>query len=120
METRQFENEPLLNEATVKELWELDAGSGFIQELVTEFNLQNQRLMKEIIRFAEDCDFEPLRFSIHTMKGSSLNVGARRQAAIALAVEDACKNEDCETIRQLVPLLARIAGQTEESLGILL
>jgi HPt (histidine-containing phosphotransfer) domain-containing protein len=116
----QFENEPLINEAIITELRELDAGSGFMQELVAEFNMQNQRLMKEIVRLAEDCDYESLRFSIHTMKGSSFNVGANRQGIAALAIENACKDEDCETIQQLVPSLVRIAGQTEDSLRILL
>ncbi len=120
MMTGQFEDKPLLNKAIITELWELDAGSGFIQELVVEFNAQNQRLMDEIIRFAEDCDYESLRFSVHTMKGSSFNVGADRQAAVALTIEKACKDEDCETVRQLVPLLKETAGQTEESLRILL
>jgi len=116
--TGQFENEPLINEAIIAELWELDAGSGFMQELVTEFNLQNQRLMKEVARFAEECDYKSLRFSIHTMKGSSFNVGASRQAKIALEIENACKNGDSETIQQLVPLLKKIAGMTEEALRI--
>lgn len=118
--TCQFENEPLINEAVITELCELDAGSGFIQELITEFNTQNQRLMKEIARLAEDCDYESLRFSVHTMKGSSLNIGANRQAIAALAIENACKDENCETVQQLVISLHKIAGQTEESLRILL
>ena len=118
--THQFDNEPLINRATITELWELDAGSGFMQELVAEFNMQNQRLMKEIVCLAEDCNYESLRFSIHTMKGSSFNVGADRQGTAALAIENACKDEDCKTIQHLVPLLKNIAEQTEESLRTLL
>lgn len=118
--THLFEDEPLLNEETIEELWELDGGSGFMQDLVSEFNLQNQRLVSEIIRAAEDHDYETLRFSVHTLKGSSLNVGACRQAAAALAVENACKEKDTQAISQLAPFLVQIAGQTEESLRLLL
>lgn len=118
--TQQFENEPLLNETTVAELWELDAGSGFMQELVLEFNLQNQRLMADIIQSADERNDEVLRHSVHTMKGSSANVGANRQAAIALAVENACKAEDYATIRNLMPALTVIAEETEKALRNLL
>ena len=111
----QFEEKPLLDDATIVDLWELDAGSGFMQELIPEFNLQNRRLMQEIFRAAVECDFEALRFSVHTMKGSSSNVGAFRQAAIALTIENACKAADCETIKALMPALAEIAEATEDS-----
>ena len=114
--SHQFEEQPLLADATIADLWELDAGSGFMQELITEFNRQNQRLLEEITRSAIECDFETLRYSVHTMKGSSSNVGAARQAAIALTIENACKAADCETVQSLMPALAEIAEATEEAL----
>ena len=76
--------------------------------------------MDEIIRFAEDCDWESLQFSIHTMKGSSFNVGADRQAALAVTIENACKAKDSDSVQHLVRLLKETAGQTEESLRVLL
>lgn len=121
--SRQFEEEPLLDATTIDELWALDAGSGFMQELIREFNHQNRRLMEEISRSAfksHNCNLEALRFSIHTMKGSSSNVGAFRQAAIALTIEDACKAADCQAIRALMPALTEIAAATEDALSALL
>ena len=121
--SHQFEEEPLLDATTIAELWALDADSGFMQELIREFNHQNRRLMEEISRSAfesDNCDLEALRFSIHTMKGSSSNVGAFRQAAIALTIEDACKAADCQAIRGLMPALTEIAAATEDALSALL
>jgi HPt (histidine-containing phosphotransfer) domain-containing protein len=102
--------------AKIDELQELDQGSGFFAELVREFNAQNQRLIENLRAGALDCDFDQLRFNAHTLKGSSLNIGALRQAKIARRVEDVSAAEDCATVNQCMPLLEAVAEETQAAL----
>ena len=111
-----FEQEAILETTTIGELQALDEGTGFFAELVGEFNAQNQRLVKNIREGALDCDYEQLQFNAHTLKGSSLNVGALRQAKIALLMEEASKAEDCTTVNQYLPALVSVAEETEAAL----
>ena len=116
----RFEQEVILDMANIEELQELDQGSGFFAELVGEFNAQNERLLANIRRDGPICNYESLHFSLHTLKGSSLNVGAMRQGLLALYLEDACKREDCATINEYVPMLSAVAVETAEALRSLL
>lgn len=116
----QFDQEPLLDMAIIAELQELDQGSGFFEELTTEFSLQNERLFEEIRRDAQDLNYEQLRFSVHTLKGSSLNLGAMRQAKIAIELEAACKRKDGPEINRRLPLLFEVGEQTVQALRSLL
>lgn len=116
----QFDQEAILDMAVVGELQALDQGSGFFAELVSEIGLQNDQLLHNIHRDMLDYDYVQLHFSFHTIKGSSLNIGARRQGMLALFLEEASKREDCATVNEYVPLLTAVTEETMDALRSLL
>lgn len=78
---------PLLNRATVDALIELGRGSGFFNELLDDFTAQTENLLAQIESAIATQNATALRFAVHTLKGSSFNIGAHRLGELCAAME---------------------------------
>ena len=77
----------LLNPATIDMLRDLDDGSGFFVDLIAEYVTQSDRLLGEINVALAACDHRGARFAMHTLKGSSYNIGADQLGELCAAFE---------------------------------
>lgn len=59
-------------------LRDLDGGSGFFADLVNEYVEQADRLLAEMAAAHNARDATALQFAVHTLKGSSFNIGAEK------------------------------------------
>lgn len=109
----------LLNMDTVDMLREMDEGSGFFAELVHEFAQQSQRLLHEIEEATNTHDQTRLEFAVHTLKGSSFNVGADEQAQLCHQIEVAAAQDDFPQIAALVVRLKATQAKTDAHLAAL-
>jgi len=112
----RFERDPILDVAIISELQDLDQGSGFFAELVFEICKQNNGLVAKIQKDSIECEYDSMRFSLHTLKGSSLNVGAVRLGNLAREMEEACHRQDCAAIRAQLQTLVDTNAETVTSL----
>ena len=94
-----------LNMETVNTLREMDQGSGFFTELIDEYAIQSQGLLSKIGAGIEACDWEQIRFSVHTLKGSSYNLGADEAAAVCEQIEAANLQQNAKDLQELFPIL---------------
>ena len=58
--------------------------------------------IKDISCYSHESNPDDLRRTAHTFKGSSSNLGATHLAALCLALEEACKNENQSMIKDLI------------------
>ena len=98
-------NETRLNMETVEVLKEMDQGSGFFAELVGEYTRQALDLLAEVTRGIEQRDDQGIRFAVHTLKGSSYNLGADDVADLCARIEAATAKADYAEIEALFPQL---------------
>lgn len=98
-------NETHLNMDTVEVLQEMDQGSGFFAELVGEYARQALDLLADITRGFEQRDEQAIRFAVHTLKGSSYNLGADNVAEVCVQIEAATAKADYAEIEALLPQL---------------
>jgi HPt (histidine-containing phosphotransfer) domain-containing protein len=81
----------------LKELGD-DGDNSFFKEIVILYEDQAQGLISEIKQHAETGDAEQMGKSAHTLKGASLNIGARLFADVCKAIELAGKNNEVSSI----------------------
>ncbi|MDP9393614.1 MAG: Hpt domain-containing protein [Actinomycetota bacterium] len=80
-----------------------DTDGAFVRELVDAFTAQAPGLVEQIEQAIAAGDREALRFSAHTLKGSSGSVGAVRLAALS----DRLEHQD-EGLSDLPPVVASV------------
>jgi HPt (histidine-containing phosphotransfer) domain-containing protein len=71
-----MDSSSILNPTTVDMLRDLDGGSGFFADLVQEYVEQADRLLADMSAAHAAQDASALQFAVHTLKGSSFNIGA--------------------------------------------
>lgn len=69
----------------------------FYREVLEEYINSNK--VEELKKFFAEEDWYNYRIRIHSVKSTSLTIGAEELSAKALLIEGACKNEDISTIR---------------------
>lgn len=94
-------NESYLNMETVAVLQEMDQGSGFFADLVSEFLRQALDLLAEIKIGIQQRNEENIRFAVHTLKGSSYNLGADDVADLCAQIEAAVAAADYAALETL-------------------
>lgn len=113
MSDTPFDSQPVLDDAVLDELKDMldDALSeivvGFLGGLDAEVQAIEQALAP---------GGAALRAAAHSLKGSAGNLGARRLAALASAVEKAALAGDAATCQALVPGLRAVADDSRQAL----
>ncbi len=105
-----------INMTTVNVLREMDDGSGFFADLVEEYVDQSDMLIETIATAMSARDEEQIRFSVHTLKGSSFNVGADQLADLCQQIEDANALGDYAELQLLLSKLQAVFQTTSEEL----
>ena len=93
-----MEVEGLLNMGTVNMLREMDEGTGFFAELVAEYAAQSTGLLGTIHQGIDEGDLDKIGRAVHTLKGSSLNLGAEAVGQLCATLELALRDDDTETV----------------------
>lgn len=108
----------LLNIEVVNGLKELgeDNDNSFFKEIVGLYIEQAQDLIDEIKALAASGEADKLGKTAHTLKGASLNVGARLFADVCKTIELAGKQNNLEGIDVEVNKLDELHGFTVEEL----
>jgi HPt (histidine-containing phosphotransfer) domain-containing protein len=96
--------------------WMGDAGVRTVSELVQAYQEDAPRLATEIERAAAENAAERLIRAAHTLKGSSLAVGAVAVAATATTLEQQGRDGRFEAAAGSVPELAALLGDTAVAL----
>ncbi len=96
----EFSSEELINLDVVNGLKELsgDGDDSFFKEIIGLYEEQAQELIDEIKFHAEAGNAEELGKTAHTLKGASLNIGARLFADVCKNIELAGKNNEINGI----------------------
>lgn len=81
----------------LKELGE-DDGNSFFKEIISLYEDQAQSLIDEIKSYAGDGNADMLGKTAHTLKGASLNIGAKLFADVCKTIELAGKNNQIAEI----------------------
>src|SRR5690606_31497914 len=96
----EFSSEELINLDVVNGLKELsgDGDDSFFKEIIGLYEEPAQELIDEIKFHAEEGNAEELGITAHTLKGASLNIGARLFADVCKNIELAGKNNEINGI----------------------
>lgn len=96
----EFPSEELINLDVVNGLKELggDGDDSFFKEIIDLYEEQAQGLIDEIKSHAETGNADELGKTAHTLKGASLNIGAKLFADVCKNIELAGKNNNISDI----------------------
>lgn len=111
----------ILNATTIDMLRELDGGSGFFAELVQEYTEQSDRLLAQINQAFNADDRKTLQFAVHTLKGSSYNIGADALGECCASFERLKYDERAdqeEVLAEVTELYAKSIAALRDALSI--
>ena len=111
-------HEELIDDAIIENLKELGEGDGgsFLKEIINLYLEQAPGLMTEVRQYASGGEAEKMGKSAHTLKGSSLNVGAKLFSDVCRKIEMAGKDNNLEGIDDMIGEMDEIYRLTEEEL----
>lgn len=106
----------VLDAGVIENLKRLENGSatGFVQGLLVAFTKQVKTISDEIKTHHLNSNLDLLYKSAHKLKGSSLNVGARKLAATCEELELAAKEKDSNSVDTTIK---QLDGVVEETIG---
>ena len=110
----------LLNMDTVDMLREMDEGTGFFADLISEYVAQSTTLLSTIHAGIQADDLQKVGAAVHTLKGSSLNLGAEAVGQQCAQLEVAIHENDRAAIAAHATALDGLFEQTTTSLESLL
>ena len=94
-----------------------EAIGAVFNELIPAYIEQSDEMINNMNSLLENDDMQTLERYAHSMKSSSLNVGAEKLSKTALAVEDMCRNEQQKSdIRTQVAVLIKKYQQVKNAL----
>jgi len=108
-------SQPILN---YKTLSDMKAAIGAVfDELIPAYIEQSDDMINSMLDLLEKKDIETLERYAHSIKSSSLNVGAEITSGYALTLEDICRNEqDNANLKSQIDLLINSYDQTKAAL----
>ncbi|MCE1252960.1 MAG: Hpt domain-containing protein, partial [Anaerolineae bacterium] len=93
-----------------------EMGADVLSGLVDLYLQQSQSEVKLISDFIQKGDFESLRKTVHSLKGSSYNTGAQKMGDLCLAIEKSLKENDLQSLSNLANALPDVLDQTRQAL----
>ncbi|HNR19611.1 MAG TPA: ATP-binding protein [Bacteroidia bacterium] len=107
----------LLDATVIENLKRLENGNGtsFVKDLLIAFTKQVKSISDEIKLNYVDGNLDLVYKSAHKLKGSSLNVGARKLASVCEDLEVASKVKDSDKVERIVTELNAVVAQTINS-----
>ena len=109
---------PVLDPDIIEGLRELggDDDPGLVLELVEMFLDDAPKRLEEMIDGLDREDIELMRRSAHTLKSSAANMGAMFLSQVCRQMEDAARNENVESYRDMFTRCRTAYEQSEEEL----
>lgn len=115
---RDIENTMLVDDemlGAIKEL-QIEGEADFLSEIIHIFLHDSQTTMDVVSESITTQDFSTLKKSVHSLKGSSGNLGANRLSGLCSKIEEMAANQDLEGITQLLPTLHSVYISTCQAL----
>lgn len=109
---------PLLDSAVLDRLREMTAGSdpGFLQQVIGMFTIQAREIYRDLEKARDAGDPTTIARLAHKLKGSALNIGAKRISETCRELEIRAKVSFDAAIPDLVTRLGEELKETEEGL----
>ena len=106
----EYSTEELVDIDVINGLKELGEGddSSFFEEIVNLYEDQAQELIDAISRLYSTGEYLEMGKTAHTLKGASLNVGAKLFAEMCKKIEMAGKNSDLNGVEDNINELSKI------------
>lgn len=103
-------SEPRLDHSVIDQVRELSAvRPGLLVSLVETFGRNTALMLSETTGRLEEGDFENLRVSFHSLKGTAASLGARRLSVLAGSVEYALAH--CASLGELEGLILLVRNE---------
>jgi len=106
--------EDLIDFSIVQGLKELggDDGEDFLKEILSLYSEQYPVLLEQIKNYQINSDYINLSKSAHSLKGASLNIGAKEMASICKSIEINAKSDVRNGYEELISNLENIHSLT--------
>jgi HPt (histidine-containing phosphotransfer) domain-containing protein len=113
---------PPLDAEALQRLSELDPGGrhGLLPKVLRTFDSSTRRLLEQLVAARAGADLEAQRMVAHTLKSSSMSVGALRLSKLCAEVEQRLRDQRLEGLEPLVGELETECRQLLDTLQPLL
>ena len=97
----------------------LETDPDFVVELIDSYAPLFRNQSRAIDEACAKRDDAKLRHAAHSLKGASLNIGAKHLAAICKSMEDSAEQGDIDSAAKLIPPLKLVIERTSSALGMI-
>ncbi|MEO5368719.1 MAG: ATP-binding protein [Magnetococcus sp. DMHC-1] len=111
-----FPSDPVLDQVALKRIQELSrkGGNGILDKMIDHFLVQTPELLAELEQALAQDNLEGVRVAAHTLKSSSLTMGAARLAKLARTMEENATN--LSMVRQHFQLCRSLFAEVAQAL----
>lgn len=97
----------------------LETDPAFVVELIDSYAPLFRNQSRAIDEACGKRDEAKLRYAAHSLKGASLNIGAKKLGAICKSMEDFAEHGDIDSAAKLIPQLLQVIERTSVALGMI-
>ncbi|HRB37881.1 MAG TPA: response regulator, partial [Bacteroidia bacterium] len=111
-------DEPLIDKQTIERLKAMAVGddTSFVKNIFELFLKQMDNLHADMSKFFNEHDADGMYKASHKLKGSALNIGAKRLSEVCRIIEEKGKLGDLTGMNELIQQLAEVISLTKNEI----